>query len=344
VYKEIRSNPDEAHKTEYAPFVIDDDGIGWVLFVGNDDETEIKIGYSGRKGLKNRFNEYKKSGFFGDSDMHLLAAVRGTQQNEQDVHSFFKGCHNTDRDARGQTEFFYAVPELLDYIAYLRSLYFVSISLEESTAAAGTSTVSYELWKPGNGHRKVERADVGLFAKEQPWSFFPDRSMEFLGDDWYTDDKILDCARTALDNQIDLDPASHVVANEKVKATKFYTEQEDGLSLPWYGRVWLNPPFSKWKLFSKKIVRELDRGEIQKMVILANSRTVTAMFFKPILRRSKAVCILHGRHSFWGRDIEGSPSNGQMLFFFSADDGAALFDAACDDIGATFHNLIEADK
>lgn len=62
--------------------------------------------------------------------------------------------------------------------------------------------------------------------------------------EWYTPDLIVAPARTVMGG-IDLDPASHAEANERIQAKTFYDEIMDGLTLPWHGRVFLNPPGGK---------------------------------------------------------------------------------------------------
>ena len=61
-----------------------------------------------------------------------------------------------------------------------------------------------------------------------------------------TDDfPMVSLCRELMGGVIDLDPASESVFNEVVKATRYYSSPErgeDGLVLPWYGRVLLNPP------------------------------------------------------------------------------------------------------
>jgi ParB family chromosome partitioning protein len=62
--------------------------------------------------------------------------------------------------------------------------------------------------------------------------------------EWYTPSQIVEAARSVLD-QIDLDPASCEAANRIVKATRYYTRSDDGLTQPWWGRIWLNHPFGR---------------------------------------------------------------------------------------------------
>ena len=62
--------------------------------------------------------------------------------------------------------------------------------------------------------------------------------------EYYTPDRIVRLVRD-LFGEIDLDPASCLEANQTVQARTYYTKHQDGLILPWFGKVWLNHPFDR---------------------------------------------------------------------------------------------------
>lgn len=81
--------------------------------------------------------------------------------------------------------------------------------------------------------------------------------------EYYTPAYILDAVREVL-GEIDLDPASCEEANEYVRAKKFFTKDDNGLGFEWFGKVFMNHPFSrcgnlKWP---KKLVDEFESGRV----------------------------------------------------------------------------------
>jgi phage N-6-adenine-methyltransferase len=59
-------------------------------------------------------------------------------------------------------------------------------------------------------------------------------------DDYYTPKWVFD----ALGIHFDLDVACPPAGPPHTPTKAFYTQETDGLSSPWYGTVWMNPPYS----------------------------------------------------------------------------------------------------
>jgi len=86
-----------------------------------------------------------------------------------------------------------------------------------------------------------------------------------MSNEWYTPALYIEAARSVMGG-IDLDPASCEMANRAVKATRYYTQSENGLAQPWHALIWLNPPFSEQGKWCKKLLREYERGAISHAV------------------------------------------------------------------------------
>lgn len=133
--------------------------------------------------------------------------------------------------------------------------------------------------------------------------------------EWYTPPEIIETAREVL-GAIDLDPASCDEAQETVKATTFYTEEENGLEREWSGRVFLNPPFAHptVKYFAEKLLASFSTGAVQQAVYLSNACTDTGWWQG--LAAHGLVCFPEGRIKFKGPLDQGqSPTLGQTLIY-----------------------------
>jgi phage N-6-adenine-methyltransferase len=74
---------------------------------------------------------------------------------------------------------------------------------------------------------------------EEP-RLFPVAQETTTSDDYWTPAWIFD----ALGIEFDLDVACPPDGPPHTPAKAWYTQETDGLASPWFGRVWMNPPFS----------------------------------------------------------------------------------------------------
>lgn len=136
--------------------------------------------------------------------------------------------------------------------------------------------------------------------------------------EWYTPPKYTEAARRVMGG-IDLDPASNSVANGFVKADSFYTKEDDGLTKPWYGRVWLNPPYAQPLIaqFAEAVVSKFSSGEFEQAVVLVNNATDTK-WLQSMMRLCSALCFPEGRIRFMNPkgDPVGAPLQGQVFLYF----------------------------
>jgi hypothetical protein len=136
--------------------------------------------------------------------------------------------------------------------------------------------------------------------------------------EWYTPADYLAAARVAMGG-IDLDPASSAIANDRVQAAMFYTADQDGLTAPWHGRVWLNPPYAQPLMahFAEAVADKYDAGEIRQACVLVNNATETA-WFQRMFVSAAAICFPRGRVRYLDTagHPTGAPLQGQAVIYF----------------------------
>lgn len=113
------------------------------------------------------------------------------------------------------------------------------------------------------------------------------QSARMLKDEWLTPPAIIDAL-----GRFDLDPSAPI-NRPWAMAANHYTIEDNGLSRPWSGRVWLNPPYGKET--GKWLARLADHGD---GIALIFARTETEMFFDHVWRKADGLLFFQGRLHF----------------------------------------------
>jgi phage N-6-adenine-methyltransferase len=141
---------------------------------------------------------------------------------------------------------------------------------------------------------------------------------QFTGEnEWYTPAQYVEAARTCL-GSIDLDPATAPVAQQTVRATRFFTRDNDGLRHEWRGRIWLNPPYAQPDIarFVDKLLAEIAAGRTTEAILLTHNYTDTG-WFHAAAGRCAAICFTRGRIRFVNPTGGiAAPTQGQAFFYF----------------------------
>jgi len=201
---------------------------------------------------------------------------------------------------------------------------------------------SLEQYSPGIGQRvmsgEVKRKDVAETAEIVNSIPESERTPEAVkeaiahnhraqgtGDnEWYTPQEYVESARLVM-GSIDLDPATSDIAQQRVKAGKIFTIEDDGLAHPWQGNVWLNPPYSQPHIrqFMEKVSGEALSGSVSQAIVLTHNYTDTAWFHIGVSGAS-AICFTRGRIGFVNPEgKKAAPTQGQAFFYYG--DNTAAF-------------------
>jgi hypothetical protein len=127
--------------------------------------------------------------------------------------------------------------------------------------------------------------------KKQGSGFLHDTWQSRQKDEWLTPPDLVHALGT-----FDLDPCAPVNRPWET-AARHYSVLDDGLHQPWFGRVWLNPPYGRETGIWLERLRKHGNG-----IALVFARTETHMFFNCIWSDADAVLFLRGRLAFFHVD------------------------------------------
>src|SRR5258708_1446391 len=130
--------------------------------------------------------------------------------------------------------------------------------------------------------------------------------------EWYTPSHYIEAAREVMGG-IDLEPGSLEFGNRVVQATHYYTRETNGLTQPWRGRIWLNPPYGKTEqaqasnleIFTRRLIEQYDLCNVTQAILLIPANTATSWFD---LLWQFPICFPASRIRFYQEN--GEPSNG----------------------------------
>jgi phage N-6-adenine-methyltransferase len=211
-----------------------------------------------------------------------------------------------------------------------------SFSAEDAEAETGISQQQVSKWRKWLKKPQEYKAKLygSAYAKAMAEKAMSDvRGTTGTGEnEWFTPPEHIALARSVMGG-IDLDPASNEQANKVVQADKIYSKRENGLVVPWRGRIWLNPPYAQPAIshFADKMVEEVTAGNVEEAVMLTHNYTDTAWFQK-LAAVADAICFTRGRVRFVSPSGEvAAPTQGQAFFYFG--DRVSVFAESFGDIG-----------
>lgn len=138
--------------------------------------------------------------------------------------------------------------------------------------------------------------------------------------EWYTPAPYIEAVREVLGG-IDTDPASNPFANQTIRATTYYTAEQDGFSKPWAGRVFLNPPYgfgddneSNQARWSKRLIEQFQSGITTEAILLVNA-VPGNKWFAPLWNYT--ICFPDHRIRFYNEAVEaGQPTHSNAFIYF----------------------------
>ena len=171
-------------------------------------------------------------------------------------------------------------------------------------------------------------AGPALFPAGESPAFYTHAGNSSVHEAWETPVWLLE-RLYAVFGTFDLDPcsATHDRRTARVRAKVYFTQADDGLSVPWHGRVFVNPPYGRaLRFWTRKARTEVELGNAEVVVCLVPARTDTGWWHEDVAGKA-TVFFLRGRLSF-GDGTQPAPFPSALLVWGAQDQSLAELRAA----------------
>jgi len=201
----------------------------------------------------------------------------------------------------------------------------VFLKRSDAESATGISQVQVSRWRKRLDDPGKYRERLIAFAcrKADLISAENFRALGTGDNQWFTPEQYIEAARAVMGG-IDLDPATHRLAQQTIRAGSYFTADDDGLDREWHGRVWLNPPYAYPLIgqFVNKLLDECASGRVEQAIMLTHNYT-DAAWFHQAERIAALLCFTRGRVRFYDENRnECAPTQGQAFFYFGGEHAA----------------------
>jgi hypothetical protein len=284
----------------------------WIYIFGERSGTDLKVGHSSSDCAAERLEKVNGEQTTEESYV-CLAAVLGTANEEKVIKKHFAELR---RPKGRKTEYFWPEPELVEYAAWLRSQYFTSP--DGTDKRDDWVVVEPDVWLPDGAARRMPRPkddpqkivqDYEVFEGPlagTPWTWFPNPKASIQ--DYFTPVELIEAIREGMGG-IDLDAASHWLANRRLKIPKYFHRGFSAFEHDWEGRVWLNPPFGENQPWWERVVEFVDSGRIEQICIVSPVWAFTTRQARPLMELVDATVLLTPTPKWWGNPSEKVGSN-----------------------------------
>lgn len=275
----------------------------WVYILGERSGADVKVGHTKDSTVRKRLKSVNQAQMTEDSYV-LLAAVKATTKDEEYIKNHFAE-HLRPKGAR--KEYFHATDDVVEWVNWVRSQWWSSINQDDPLDEA--EMVEPDHWLPLASGRRIPPPPVDglkiIQDYEDPsdvlyntaWSWLV--SQKTGVQDYFTPPEIINAAREAMGG-IDLDAASHPLANRTHKIDDYFHTGRSAFDNDWYGRVWLNPPYGHNAIWFERIEHFIESGEVEQLCMLSPMYVFQTRIARPFMERASGLSLLSPTPKFWG--------------------------------------------